>query len=84
MNIFLYGPSGSGKSTVGRLLASRLEVPWSDLDSEIEKEIKTTIEAFFGAKGEPAFRDIETRLLTQVIENTPTAVVSLGGGALLR
>ncbi len=84
MNIFLYGPSGSGKSTVGRLLASRLEVPWSDLDSEIEKEINTTIEAFFGAKGEPAFRDIETRLLAQVIEKTPTAVISLGGGALLR
>lgn len=83
MNIFLYGPSGSGKSTVGKILAFRLGKPWFDLDMEIEKSIGTSIETYFSAKGEPAFREIEGSTLDRVLRDSPSSVVSLGGGALL-
>ncbi len=38
MHIFLYGPSGSGKSTVGEALAANLNLPFLDLDTEIEAQ----------------------------------------------
>ena len=83
MNIFLYGPSGSGKSTVGKILGGRLNIAWFDLDAEIEKNIGTSIETFFADKGEPAFREIESTVLDQIIRGNPSSVISLGGGALL-
>jgi len=83
MNILLYGPSGSGKSTVGKILSGRLTMPWYDLDAEIEKNIGTSIETFFAAQGEPAFREIETAVLDQILKENPSSVISLGGGALL-
>ena len=40
--IFLTGFMGSGKSTVGRQLSRRLELPFTDMDSRIEKEQKNS------------------------------------------
>lgn len=83
MNILLYGPSGSGKSTVGKLLGGKLGIAWFDLDAEIEKAIGTSIETFFAAKGEPAFREIESATLERILKENPSSIISLGGGALL-
>lgn len=83
MNILLYGPSGSGKSTVGKILGNRLAIPWFDLDAEIERSVGTSIETFFAAKGELAFRDIESAALDRILKENFSSVISLGGGALL-
>ena len=83
MKILLYGPSGSGKSTVGKLLAQKMGFTWIDLDPEIEKTIGTTIEAFFSVNGEASFREIETNTLMHFLNEDASAVISLGGGALL-
>ncbi len=82
MCIYLYGPSGSGKSTVGKLLASVLNVPFLDLDTEIEANSGETIAAFLAESGELKFRELEKKLLHQSVVD-PDLVVSLGGGALL-
>lgn len=84
--IYLVGFMGSGKSTVGAILAERLGWSFIDLDAEIERAEGTTISEIFAARGESAFRALETeairRLVAQVECGCP-AVVALGGGAFV-
>lgn len=83
MHIFLYGPSGSGKSTVGKSLASDLNLPFLDLDAEIEHKTGRRIQDIMAKQGETFFRDLETAALKSLVSG-PETVVALGGGALLR
>jgi shikimate kinase len=73
---------GSGKSTVGRLVAARAAVPHRDLDSLIEMRCGMTVADIFAQQGEAAFRALESEMLPEALQ--PVAVVSLGGGAVLR
>ena len=82
-HIFLYGPPGSGKSTVGKLLAQSLDIPFVDLDSEIEKSAGKTIPQIMDEQGKPAFRDQEAAALLSMTKKSPR-VIAVGGGALLR
>jgi len=78
----LLGFMGSGKSTVGTLVAARTGAPYRDLDAMIEERCGMTIAELFDRRGEPAFRDLEARVLPDAL--TPGAVVALGGGTPLR
>ena len=80
----LVGMPGSGKSTVGRQLANRLHVPFVDLDQRLEKTLGCTIRQFFENEGEERFRDIESRVLSEVVAEPGGMVLSTGGGAVLR
>jgi len=82
-HIYLYGPPGSGKSTIGKILAERLELPFTDIDSVIEKQAGKKIARIFAEDGEERFRDLESDALATVAHQPP-AVIALGGGALLR
>lgn len=82
-SVFLIGLPGSGKSTVGRQLARRLGLPFVDVDQTIEARVGCSIRAYFEREGEQAFRDLEAAVLDEVSQG-PTAVVSTGGGAVLR
>jgi shikimate kinase len=81
--IFVYGPPGSGKSTVGAALAQALELPFSDLDAEVENAAGRSIAAIFQEEGEPAFRRLEREALLNTLSMNGERVVALGGGALL-
>ena len=82
--IFLTGFMGSGKSTVGRCLSWRLELPFTDTDSRIEKEQKRSITDIFAAEGEEAFRKMETQVLGAIRGEYICQVVSTGGGLPMR
>ena len=83
MHIFLYGPSGSGKSTVGKILAADLNLPFLDLDAEIERKSGERISDIMSNQGEAVFRDLEAAALKLAVSG-PEMVVALGGGVLLR
>ena len=82
-NIFLIGFMGVGKSTIARILAKELQAELIEMDETIEAESGMTINEIFEVYGEAHFRDLETALV-QRISKKGGAVVSCGGGAVLR
>jgi shikimate kinase / 3-dehydroquinate synthase len=82
MNVYLYGPPGSGKTTIGRALAKVLELPFIDMDREIEKSAGMDIPQIFAAEGEQGFREREVQVLKDAA-NQRQGIIALGGGALL-
>jgi shikimate kinase len=79
----LVGMMGAGKSTIGRRLAVRLQLPFTDADTEIETAHRMTIPEIFQNYGEPYFRDGEARVIARILEGRPV-VLATGGGAFMR
>lgn len=82
-NIFLIGFMGCGKSTMARFLSRDLDVELVEMDETIEAETGMTINEIFEKYGEKHFRDLESQLILRIAEKGG-AVVSCGGGAILR
>jgi shikimate kinase len=81
-SIVLVGMPGCGKSAIGRRLAPRLELPFVDVDEEIERAAGKPIREIFADHGEPYFRDGERRVIARLLGSGPQ-VLATGGGALL-
>jgi shikimate kinase len=80
--LVLVGLMGAGKSAIGRRLAARLGIPFVDADQEIERAAGCTIEDIFAMYGEPAFRDVERRVIGRLLHD-PVHVLATGGGAFM-
>jgi shikimate kinase len=80
----LLGYRGTGKSTVGRLVAGMTNRRFLDVDLEIEVRSGRSIGAIFADSGEPIFREWEERILAELIERFPKAIIAPGGGSVLR
>ncbi|HLK83604.1 MAG TPA: shikimate kinase [Xanthobacteraceae bacterium] len=81
-SIVLVGMMGAGKSSIGRRLAARLGIPFSDADAEIEEAAGMSIADIFEAHGEPSFRSGEARVIARLLEHGPQ-VLATGGGAFI-
>lgn len=79
MNIYLIGFMGCGKSTVGKELARKLNMKFTDLDVQIEAALKKTVDQVFRQDGEAAFRLAESKLLQSTCSEK-NVVVATGGG----
>lgn len=87
--IILIGMKSSGKTTLGKILARRLDVPFADMDAEIERrhhQEKGELLRFrdiFARYGKDYFRDLETRALRALSSSdTPSSFVLATGGGL--
>ncbi len=80
MKIVLIGYMGSGKSSIGKKLATVLGFPFTDLDSEIEKQEGCSVSDIFSKKGEIYFRKIENAVLKHTLSQTGNMVLATGGG----
>lgn len=83
MSIAIGGFMGVGKSTAGRMLAERMELPFVDLDEQIELSEGRSVSAIFDRDGEEHFRTLEADALKAALVESPV-VLALGGGALHR
>jgi shikimate kinase len=81
-SIVLIGMMGAGKSSIGRRLAARLGIPFSDADAEIEEAAGMSVADIFEAHGEPSFRSGESRVIARLLEHGPQ-VLATGGGAFI-
>ncbi|MBR1706966.1 MAG: shikimate kinase [Bacteroidales bacterium] len=86
MVIALTGFMGSGKTTVGRIVADALGCPFVDLDEVIVKKAGRSIPDLFATEGEAGFRTREWQALQETVrkDGEATAVLSLGGGTIIR
>mgnify|MGYP006182596555 CR=1 FL=1 len=80
--IALVGLMGAGKSTVGRRLAEKLDRPFYDSDTEIEKAAGLSISDIFALHGEADFRRGEKQVLKRLLD-LPPHVLATGGGAFI-
>lgn len=81
-SIVMVGLMGAGKSSIGRRLATRLNLPFVDADTEIEAAAGCSIAEFFERDGEAEFRDGERRVIARLLEDEPK-VLATGGGAFM-
>ena len=80
--IVLVGLMGAGKTTIGRRLSRGLGVPFVDADEEVERAAGCSISDIFETYGEPAFRDVEQRVIERLLSEPPH-VLATGGGAFM-
>lgn len=76
----IIGMMGAGKTRVGREVAQMMDLPFLDADSEIEHDAGMRIPEYFERYGEPAFRELESDVVLDVLEDFD-GIFSLGGGA---
>ena len=81
-SIVLIGLMGAGKTAVGRRLANRLDLPFTDADSEIEIAAGQTVSEIFTEHGEPYFRQGESRVIARLLQAGPQ-VLATGGGSYM-
>jgi XRE family aerobic/anaerobic benzoate catabolism transcriptional regulator len=80
--IALIGLRGAGKSTLGEKLAATRNIPFIELDREIEKETGMPLADIFSLYGQSGYRAIERRTLERVTNEYDRAVFSIGGGVV--
>ena len=82
MNIALIGMMGSGKTTVGNLLKEELNnFTFIDTDTKIIEKENKSINEIFSMYGEEYFRNIETEILKNILNND-SQIISTGGGII--
>lgn len=80
MKVLLLGYMGSGKSTIGRILAQKLNQSFLDLDNIIEKNEGKSVAEIIRNKGEIHFRKIEQQYFNQLLDQSESFILALGGG----
>lgn len=78
--IALIGLRGAGKSTLGQMLADSLEVPFVELNRELERVAGCSISEVHNLLGQAAYRRYERRALEETIQLYPDAVIATPGG----
>ncbi len=84
MKIALYGFMGAGKSSLGKKLAQKTGYDFIDLDAEIETYTGQSINDIFALQGEIAFRQIEHKVLKNIVkQDNDNIILALGGGSII-
>jgi shikimate kinase len=80
-NIYFCGMIGSGKTTIGSRLAHELELPFYDLDQEMERMLGYSFHRLVQEKGWVSFRELEYAICKRFARREKS-MVCLGGGTV--
>ena len=80
LKVVLVGLPGSGKSTFGKQLAKEMDFPFLDLDQLIEERYQLKISEIFSIHGEGTFRDWESLVLQDTLNQDHAFILASGGG----
>jgi XRE family transcriptional regulator, aerobic/anaerobic benzoate catabolism transcriptional regulator len=77
--IALIGLRGAGKTTVGERLSIILNIPFVEIDREIEKLVDAPLSEIFITYGQEGYRNLEKTCLENVLSNGDNCIISTGG-----
>ena len=78
--IILLGYMGCGKSTIANRLSKITNIPYVDLDKNIEERTKLSINEIFEQRGEIYFRKLEREVFIELLNSPGNLIIGLGGG----
>ena len=78
-SIALVGVRGAGKSTIGKRVATRLRIPFVELDAQIEREAGMSLGELFALHGEGYYRRLEREAAEKLLASAPQVVLATGG-----
>jgi XRE family transcriptional regulator, aerobic/anaerobic benzoate catabolism transcriptional regulator len=81
--VALLGLRGAGKSTLGAQLAAQQNVPFVELDREIEREAGTSMQEIILLQGQAGYRRYERRALLRIAQQHAGGVVLTTGGSIV-
>ena len=81
--VALIGLRGAGKSTLGAKLAAELQLPFFELDAEIEREFGAPLDSVFATHGQDAYRERERHALARLIDANERCVIATGGSLVV-
>ncbi|HEX5210199.1 MAG TPA: helix-turn-helix transcriptional regulator [Pseudolabrys sp.] len=77
--VALIGLRGGGKSTLGQMLSERLDLPFIELDREIERRSGASLSEIFDMFGQETFRRAEREALDDVLRQHKHFVIATSG-----
>jgi shikimate kinase len=78
--IILLGYMGCGKSTIANRVSKITDIPFVDLDKNIEERTNLSINEIFEQRGEIYFRKLEREVLMDLLNTSGELIIGLGGG----
>ena len=78
--ICLIGLRGAGKSTLGALAGKALDIPFVELNTEIEEQSGMPVDEVIALYGQEGYRKLEAQAVTRVIATHDTMILAVAGG----
>jgi XRE family aerobic/anaerobic benzoate catabolism transcriptional regulator len=77
--VALLGLRGAGKTTVGAAVARRLDLPFVELDGEIERAAGMSLGELFELEGTTTYRRLQREVLARLLGEARPLVLATGG-----
>ena len=78
--VCLIGLRGAGKTTLGQAAAEKLQVPFVELNDEIERAAQMPLAEIMGLYGQDGYRALEADAVARVLQNHDKLVLAVAGG----
>ena len=78
--VCLVGLRGAGKSTLGARLGAEMDVPFVELNAEIEEQSGMPVSEVMALYGQEGYRKLEAQAVSRVIATHETMILAVAGG----